>query len=301
MNKFIKEYFNYSKGEIRGLLVLIILIIGVFILPKILNGFKKDNTLDISDFEMQLSRFEAEVKPAPELTQKIAISYFVFDPNTISQNNLVKLGLSKKQARTLINYRKAGGVFVNKKDLKKIYTIDEKLYKKLEPFIAIKKPEKNNEIQKHTVAELSDSIGIKKYKTKNIPLRIELNTADSVDLIKLYGIGTVLARRIINYRNFLGGYYSKNQLLEVFGITEETFLGISKFVLIDTAYINKLDINIVEFKTLNKHPYITYSNTKSILKYRKLMGRFSSVEALLENHLVDSITFFKVKPYIKIE
>ena len=130
---------------------------------------------------------------------------------------------------------------------------------------------------------------------------IELNTADSIDLIKLHGIGPVLAKRIINYRNFLGGYCKIEQLLEVYGLKNDTYNTVNKLIRLDTAYIQKMNINTIEFKTLNKHPYITYSNTKSILKYRKLMEGFTSISELLDNHLVDSLTYNKILHYICVE
>ena len=130
---------------------------------------------------------------------------------------------------------------------------------------------------------------------------IELNKADSIDLIKLHGIGSVLAKRIINYRNFLGGYYKTDQLLEVYGLKTDTYNSILQFVKVDTTYIQRMNLNTIEFKSLNKHPYITYSNTKTILKYRKLMQSFTSISELIENHLVDSITYNKIQHYVRIE
>ncbi len=300
MKKFIKEYFNYSKSERRGLLVLIVLIVGVFIVPVILNSKKNSNTLNIADFESQLNHFEpTQVKPDNK-THTVSTKYFNFDPNTISKKGLIKLGLSKQQAQTLINYRKAGGVFEKPTDLKKIYSIDNRMYKSLYPFIKIKNIIVNDAIV--------DSELLKNHKPKtespisNKPvLLVELNTADSVDLIKLNGIGNILAKRITSYRNFLGGYYKKEQLLEVYGLKNETYKSINKLVCIDTAHIQKMDLNTIEFKLLNKHPYITFANTKAILKYRKLMGGFKSMSELIENHLVDSTTYNKIKHYIRVD
>ena len=89
--------------------------------------------------------------------------------------------------------------------------------------------------------------------------------------------------------------------MEVYGLSKDTYNSINEFVMIDSSYIQKMNINTIEFKTLNKHPYITYLHTKSILKYRDLMGGFTSVESILENHLMDSTAYNKIKHYIIVK
>ena len=300
MKKFIKEYFNYSIKERRGILILIILIVVVFIIPTIINNYSKDTNLDITEFEAQLNRFESNNTIADKKQHTTSIKYFNFDPNTITKSNLLKLGLSNQQAQTLINYRNAGGVFIKPIDLKKIYSIDNKMYEKLYPFIEINKNASNKTTGKPSKLKKTELITASSTKVNNEPIiQVELNTADSIDLIKLNGIGPKLAKRIVSYRNFLGGYYKVEQLHEVYGLKVETYNIIKNSISIDTAFIQKIDLNSIEFKSLNKHPYITYTNTKSILKYRKLMGRFKSKTELLQNHLVDSATYNKIKHYIR--
>jgi len=299
MKSFFKEYFNYSRAEIRGIQVLFILILIVLLSPLILDYFRKDSdNVDYSLFESQINNFEKEIAQKQKIEKKEQIKYFNFDPNTVTKSELLLLGLSTKQANTLIKYRKSGAKFFQKEDLKKVYSITSNLYEKLEPYIHIKETKnKMSEIQppkpKIIIEEAIDN--------EPIALLIELNRADSIDLIKINGVGVVMARRIINYRNFLGGYYKKEQLLEVYGLKEDLFNKIEEYINIDTLQIQKLNLNVIDFKNLNKHPYITYADTKSILKFRKLMGSFSNVSQLKEYNLVNENTFNKVRPYFFIE
>ena len=291
------EYFNYTKPEKRGIIVLIVLIIVVFITPTLHEKFTPETIVDFSEFEAQLNQFESDITAKEqEKIENTTISYFYFDPNSIDLEGLISLGFTKRQANTLINYRKAGGVFSKANDLNKIYTIDSALFQNIKPYIRIKNDLKFNETPQLTESKVES----RSPNTLESTI-IELNTADSIDLIKIHGIGKILAKRIVDYRNFLGGFYNKEQLLEVYGLNKETYNLINDMVRIDTSYINKIDINNVEFKTLNKHPYMSYANTKAIFKYRQLMGGFSTTSEIIENHLIDSATYTKIKNYVHIK
>jgi competence ComEA-like helix-hairpin-helix protein len=64
---------------------------------------------------------------------------------------------------------------------------------------------------------------------------IELNAADTSDLQRVSGIGAILARRIVRYRELLGGYTSAEQLLKIPGVSPENFLRIEEQVYVDTT------------------------------------------------------------------
>ncbi|MDA3890612.1 MAG: helix-hairpin-helix domain-containing protein [Salinivirgaceae bacterium] len=297
-----KEYFSYSKSERNGLLILLVLVIVVFIAPSILNYFSNEREFDYSEFEKKINQFEAPSISNDKLSESNKIQYFSFDPNTINLSDMRRLGLSKKQSQTIVNYRNAGGVFKAKTDFSKIYTINSELYLKLKPYILIvakSKHESDSVTKKRTQQARS-----KWVKNESIAvtheISIELNTADSIDLIKLYGIGPSLSRRIIRYRNFLGGYCNREQLLEVYGLNQETYNKIANAITTDTSLIQKINLNQIEFKALNKHPYFSYAHTKSVFKYRKLMNGFRSVNEIVANNLVDSATYAKVKPYLRV-
>ena len=98
---------------------------------------------------------------------------------------------------------------------------------------------------------------------------VELNSADTTTLKKIPGIGSAFARRIVSYRNLLGGYYSITQLGEVYGIDEEKYNEISSWFEIDASQIIKLNTNTAPFDSLNRHPYISYNQARVIAQLRK--------------------------------
>jgi competence protein ComEA len=136
----------------------------------------------------------------------------------------------------------------------------------------------------------------KKTKVKEYTI-VELNTADSAQLINLPGIGSILSGRIIKYRNLLGGYYKKDQLAEVFGLKEEHLMRFIKYIVVDTAHIKKVSLNYDNFADINRHPYISYSQTKAIFKIRNQNIKITK-ELIVQNKIFDSTELIKLTPYI---
>ncbi|MDO5761000.1 MAG: helix-hairpin-helix domain-containing protein, partial [Bacteroidota bacterium] len=97
---------------------------------------------------------------------------------------------------------------------------------------------------------------------------IDLNTADTLDLQLVRGIGKVFAKRIYNYGKRLGGYHSKEQLREVYGINDTIFRKIASQITLQDSNVRKIDINTDNIKTLSNHPYIDYYLAKAIIQFR---------------------------------
>ncbi len=280
MIKQLNNYFYFSQKERRGISVLIILIFlvlvfNLFFLPRLkppsnLNSIK---LISLADSISENNQADSIQK----------IEYFKFDPNTIEKSKWISLGLSPTQAQTVINYRNAGGKFYRKEDLKKIYSISDSVYKKLEPYIVIPKKTYSKKTAKYQ------------------KLSIEINTADSADLVQVYGIGAILSKRIIKYRDALGGFYSINQLLDVYGIDSSKFESIKQnFAPCNCLKIVQININTATFKELLKHPYISYDFVKIIVNKRR-KKEFSSLEDFAKRTEISDADFQKLNPYLKLE
>lgn len=127
---------------------------------------------------------------------------------------------------------------------------------------------------------------------------VELNSSDSVELTSLPGIGPVLASRIIKYRRLLGGFYSVNQLKEVYGLSADNFEKAKPFLKTDQAFLKRFLVDTAGFRTLFHHPYIGKDRTYKILKIKRGLkdGAFS-ISDLKNNEVFDSIQWEKVYPY----
>ena len=116
---------------------------------------------------------------------------------------------------------------------------------------------------------------------------VELNTADTTILKKVPGIGSAYAKRIVSYRDLLGGYYSVTQLSEVYGIDEERYNNLESWFSADPSLISILSINTASQDSLNRHPYLNYAQTKAIIQLRKQKGKLTGWENL---QLLDEFT-----------
>lgn len=130
---------------------------------------------------------------------------------------------------------------------------------------------------------------------------VNLNISDSLGLRKISGIGPVLSRRIVKYRYLLGGFIRKEQLMEVYGISNDNYSQISRQVYIDTTAIRYIDLNTAGYETLSRHPYLDDYQVRAIISYRDINGRFVHTRQLLEENLLPEQTYNRIKDYLKAD
>ncbi|QSE98846.1 ComEA family DNA-binding protein [Fulvivirga lutea] len=135
--------------------------------------------------------------------------------------------------------------------------------------------------------------------TKPVITSFDLNMVDTTGLKRVYGIGPVLANRIVKYRELLGGFTSKSQLREVYGLQDSVILALDTLAYIgDTFNPSQLNINQLDENTLKKHPYFSWKEANAIINYRYQHGEFKSAEDLRKIHLLDSSKISRLLPYI---
>ncbi|MCD4664503.1 MAG: helix-hairpin-helix domain-containing protein, partial [Bacteroidales bacterium] len=134
--------------------------------------------------------------------------------------------------------------------------------------------------------------------TKKDDFLIDLNKADTLDLQQLKGVGPSYARRIVKYRDMLGGYNSKKQLMEVYGMDSTRYMGFVTNIEVNSDSVIKIDINTATIKQMIKHPYIEFYMAKSIIKYREEIGGYTDLAQLLNAQLIYKELYDKIKPYL---
>ena len=128
---------------------------------------------------------------------------------------------------------------------------------------------------------------------------MNINTCDTTELKQIPGIGGFRAKKIIERREKLGGFYAVEQLYTIYSLDSFMVEAIREYIIIDTNQIKKININTATFKEINNHPLISYEQTKNIVEYRKIVGEIKDVEELRTNHIVNPDDFEFLQFYIK--
>ena len=129
---------------------------------------------------------------------------------------------------------------------------------------------------------------------------IDINTADSVVWVALNGIGPGFAKRIITYREKLGGFYQVDQLKEVYGLDSLWVKENKALLKVGAGVYRFLKINQLEWKDF-KHPYLPYGQSKVILAYRKQHGAIKDFDMLQQIQLLDPVAWKRIRPYLLFE
>lgn len=223
------------------------------------------------------------------------VTYFKFDPNTVSKEDLIKLGIKPKVAQTIVNYRNKGGKFYKPQDFSKIYTLTDDDYQRLLPYIQIESKYANQSESKDYGTDQKIT-----YQPKtNHPINI--NTADESVWEKQKGIGPGFAKRIVAYKNRLGGFRYKEQLKEVYGLPDSTYQNLLPYLQVNNADIIPFSINDISEEVLANHPYIGPKMANNIIKLRTDLGKFNKIEDLKMVPLINEEKYRKIAQYFKVD
>jgi len=296
MRIWTNKHFGFSKGEFNGLLFLIFIIIVLKALPFLYNPIipaeKDDPELLAKIDEIAISDDQHDhyiADRADKGTIKKTLAFHYFDPNTLDVDGWQSFGLSIKQAQAIVNYTNKGGKFYKVEDLQKMYTISAQMYERLAPYVKIENAATFN--KKGFVYE-------KKEYVKKAPVMVDVNTADSAQLDEIKGIGGTFANRILKYRERLGGFYKKEQLMEVYGLDSVKYHEIESQISFSKIPLKQININTAQFNDLKVNPYLSYKQINAIIQYRKQHGNYTSAADLKKIAILNQEIIDKIAPYL---
>ncbi len=206
---------------------------------------------------------------------------FLFDPNTATDLDFIRLGFTQKQIETIRKYQDKIGTFRSKEDFFKIKVISENQKRILAGYISIQ-----------NIAGLNTNMPVSDSKSL-----IDLNKADSIQMQELPGIGAKLSKRIVKYRDLLGGFNSIAQLQEVYGLSKETIQQIEHRVTVDASGIRKLNLNFDDVNELSRHPYLKKNLATQIVKFRSKYGSIGDLSILRDSMILNIDDYDRLKPY----
>lgn len=297
ISQWLRENFGYSKKEINGSFVLL-LIVWVSFLGIHAFDYYRYATNEYSpekDLEV-LGKWAAELKWAQKEVDKFVESREEalplrpqpFDPNKVSRDELLAMNVPSYLASNWSKYVASGGKFFKKADVLKLYGMDSTTYEALEPYLAIE----GQEFARNG-PEMPKAEGPAEKRRM-----IDINVATPEELQKVRGIGPAFSKRIVKYRNALGGFHSRGQLLEVYGLPDSTAEAVwKKFMLDSAACCRKVLVNTVSFDSLRRQPYLSYNQARAIIAFRDQHGPFTDWSDLAEIKIIPDSTIQKLKPY----
>ena len=301
-----KDFFAFTKKERSGILTLVILILLTIAARIFLSSwtthenqisqeaFQSMDSLQQNITTMRQEKEEKYTYDEPDKYNKKTekkeevLKPFEFNPNKLDRPGWKKMGFSSDEVDMIMKFRDAGGNFEKKEDIKNLYCVDDQEYRKLKDYIRI------------------DSSKMKKEKTtsekdekQSFDQVIDLNKADTIDLVEVPGVGPYYAKQILKYRSALGGYVNKKQLKEVYGL-ENKYENLLAYFKVDTLITDSVKVNTSEYYDILGHPYIDKTLAYKITKYRRMKGNFQSPEDLRKINAVSDSLIRKLEPYIKI-
>lgn len=300
LKKSVRSYFSFSKKELNGILLLCIMIALIMIFPYAYRSFSQPEVYELNKFAREIEAFKASALKRPSTYKKLQdqiertqfkTEYFDFDPNGLAEKDWRRLGLSSSQIKVIKNYEVKGGKFYKKEDLKRIYSISAALYSRIEPYIHINSTRTET---KEVKAEIYRRAGEKSGSVA----AIEINSADSAQMVSIRGIGPVFASRIIRYRDRLSGFYSKEQLKEVYGLDSLKYSLIENKIRVDASLIHKLNINTLTFDQIKRNPYLSFKQMNAMIQYRKQHGDYLSLDDLKKVDVLNEEIIRKIEPYL---
>lgn len=307
---FLPDHFAFSKAERRALIVLLAIIIVLAILLGTLPEGPAPTTLTPS------SPSDAPVNPVHPVNPPLPAP-FAFDPNTADSATLRALGLSSFVASNIVKYRRAGGRFRRADALARIYGLDSATFTRLRPYIYIAQESPASPLPRpvnpsHSSPSVHPALPAdpaapspprepspyKAYMENKLPdgTFLDLNKADSADLVRIPGIGPYYASRIVRLRRQLGGFVAVSQLSDIPNLPD-----IGDWVTIEPGTQQRINVNTATLTTLKNHPYIGYYRARAIMNLRHRDGRVLSLRQLsfLDEFSDDDIQ--RLAPYLSFE
>lgn len=293
----------FTKKERTGIIVLLILIILVNSISHIYGDFYNSSNrptdsallrytalldaIDTTPATTHYNNYQASQIDNPANPSNHPDQRFRFNPNTLTPSGWQQLGIKEKTIATIQKYISKGGKFRTADDLDKIWGLQNDAAS-LKPYVRIEKARDSPPPPQH--------YPVKQYTRQSI----DINTADSLAWLSLPGIGPSFTKRILKFRDKLGGFYSIEQVAETFGLPDSVFKLIRPQLIMNSTVSRFINLNTATIDELKNHPYIRYTYSNAIIQYREQHGKFTSVDDLKKILIIPDSVFLKLRPYLTL-
>ncbi len=287
--KKLKSHFRFNKQEQSGVFFLLFIII----LSQCVYFYVKYNSPSKANKAFVLNEsIQAKVDSLKkQALKKDTLIIYPFNPNFISDYRGYALGMSVDEIDRLHAFRAKNRYVNSVLEFQEVTKVSDTLLKTISKYFKFpnwKNVKSNPENVRKTLNKLS--------KIKDI------NSATINDFKSIYGIGDKLSRRIVKFRDKLGGFFVNEQLYDVYGLENEVVeRALERFQVLKTPAIRKININTASVVELYKLPYIQKKVAYAILDYRNDNKTVKTFDELLKIEDFPKDKIDKIKLYLALK
>ncbi len=284
---------HYSKSTKRGIFLFTGLLLVIFVSPDLIQYFRPKPEIKIEQWST------AEKQVVEKLNRESGSNYHKewkrrqysrpltrFNPNDYTLEDWMALGLSEKQSAIVLKFT-SRKIYSNE-ELKRIFVISDELYDLIKDSTVY--PERTRNLDRPT-----------EYKLEQKLVVVAINRASLDDLLQARDITVFDAKQIIRTRDNFGGFYSLDQLSEVWQATPEKIAVWEKYIRIDPENIRRININTASTRELSFHPYISWNLANSLVKLRSQNGFYKELREIKNSVLMTDELYEKLKHYLIVE
>jgi competence protein ComEA len=319
----IRRHFGFSRRETSGFVGLLLLMVLLLWLPELLrpalplyNPTPDRARLNALAAELATqrqprtypSRYPHREYAARPSVPQVALA--PFNPNQLTELDWQARGLPAFIARRLVHYREVIGGFKAKEQIKRTYGLTDSLYARLAPYMQLPELLPAREARQYGgkggLARFPEHAaapsGFARKPTHLVAF--DLNLADTTQLMQIRGIGRGYARRVVEYRQRLGGFAQEEQLGEIYSFRDAPDLvdSLRKYTFVGASFSPAtVNINTEPFEVLQAHPYIGKRLARVVVAYRQQHGPFRQPADLRQIRIIDEATVEKMRPYLRFD
>jgi competence protein ComEA len=292
MMEKIKSHFVFNRSQRNGILLLIFFTSGYLVLNYYVD-FSKESLLDINSKEVIAIQKELDSLRTIEIESKKP-KVFPFNPNFLSDFKGYVLGMSTEEIDRLLAFRKENKWINSVKDFKKVTKVSDSLLNKISPYFKFPDWISNSKPKKNYLK--------KGFKEKTFQQKVDLNITTQEQLEKVNGIGKVKSKKIIDYRNKLGGFSDDIQIYQLYGLDYQVINKVlNEFTVKTPKEIIKMNFNSISASDIATIPGISFDLAKRIWEYRILNEQIESFSQLQNIEGLTKRKLQGIQLYLKIE